>query len=72
MEEWKWPSRQDLIKNGLPTYDEMFWGSPLKWVLLIYLLLAIGFYSLYTYSENEKKAKMDMKQDSLKIINIQK
>ena len=61
-----------MIKNGLPTYEEMFWKSPLKWILLIYLLLAIGFYSMYIYSEDMKNAKIDKKRDSLKIINNRK
>jgi hypothetical protein len=70
MDEWRWPSRQDLIKNGLPTYGEMFWGSALKWVLLIYFLVALGFYRLYVFTENNK-VKNGSPKDSLKIEKIQ-
>ncbi len=39
---WRYPSDRDLEENDLPTYIDMVFKTPLKWIYLFFILFAVG------------------------------
>ena len=53
---WRYPSDRDLEENGLPTYIDMVFKTPLKWVYLFFIIFAIGIVFLVRHynAKNEQ------------------
>ena len=70
----RYPSEQDVEENGLLPYAKILGNSPLKWVLLIFWVLAICLYLFLAHrvktAEQSADVKVSMTGACTRTINV--